>query len=148
MNKYEQFALISSMTDDERAYILTFGLGSKILFTIGSILSWICSTVAKYIMYRHLEKMKTDRRPITVLIIMAQIVDYFVQTFVIINYFMILSSGAGAVDFLNTFFNLRVSAYTYCWIYCYVTFFWIGYASYSDFGMALLRYFKLQFYCD
>ena len=140
MNEDEQFHLISSMTQDERAYFLTYDLGSKILFTLGVIISWICSTAAKYIMYRHLDKMKTDKHPITVLIIMGQIVDYVAQSFVIMNYFMILASGAGAVDFLITFFHLSVSGYTYCWIYCYITFFWIGYTSYSDFGMALLRF--------
>jgi hypothetical protein len=140
MNLEEQFHVMSSMTQDERAYILTYDLVPKIIFTLGAIISWISSTAAKFIIYKHLEKMKTDKRPITVLIIMNQIVDYIAQNFVIINYFMILASGAGAVDFFNTFFRLNVNAYTYCWIYCYITFFWIGYASYSDFGMALLRF--------
>ncbi len=45
-----------------------------------------------------------------------------------------------AVDFLNTFFKLNINVYTYCWAYCYATYFWIGYATYGGFGMALVRF--------
>ena len=128
------------MTQDERAYFLTLKQSSKLLLTAIVIVSWTCSTFMKYIVYKHFAQMKTDERPITLLIIMGQIVDYVIQTFISINYFMILASGSGPVDFLKSFFNLNINSYTYCWTYCYISLFWIGYTSYSGLGMAVARF--------
>ncbi len=129
------------MTEDERAYFLTLKFNEKLIFTLIVIISFTTSSIMKYVMYKQLEQMKVHERPVTILIIMGQVVDYIVQSFIVANFFMILSSGAGPVDFINTIFKLKISAYTYCWTYCYVTFFWIAFASYSGFGIALTRFF-------
>ena len=140
MTAEELFQLTESMTQDERAYFLTLNPNVKVGFTLIVIISLSFSSLMKYVMYKHLKRNKTNERPITVLIIMGQVVDYIVQIFIVANFFMILSSGAGPVDFINCVFHLNISAYTYCWTYCYVTFFWIAYASYSGFGIALTRF--------
>jgi hypothetical protein len=136
----ELFQFLKHMTQDERSYILTLDGSSKHFFTIIAILSWIFSTAMKYVMHNHLRTMKTEERPITFLIIIGQIIDYIAHTFVVANFVLILMSGAAPVDFLNTYFQLNIDAYPYCWTYCYITYFWIGYASYSAFGMALVRF--------
>ena len=136
----ELFQFMTYMTQDERAYILTLGLSSKLFFTLTAILFWICSTIMKCVMYNHLRRMKTEERPITILIIIGQIADYAVHTFVVANFFLMTVSGVAPIDFLNTFFQLNLNAYNYCWTYCYITYFWVGYASYSGFGMALVRF--------
>jgi hypothetical protein len=143
MKKEELFQLTESMTQDERAYFLTLTIIEKLIFTFIVIISWTTSSIMKYIMYKHIGQMKTYERPITVLIVMGQVVDLIVHSFIVANFFMILLSGAGPVEFINTYFQLNVSAYKYCWTYCYVTFFWIAYASYSGFGIALTRFLNI-----
>lgn len=139
METDERFEFVGSMTDDERGVFLKLSFFPRIIFASIIITIWMFGSLMKFVMFKYLNRVKIVERPINILIVISQTSDYILNTAIIIYFVIVAASGTSFVNFINDQFDADFSSYSFCWIYFYLTFFWISFYDYSGLGIAIFR---------
>ena len=98
MNNSELFDFLPFMIDDERAFIYTMPLSIRVSYLMTYIICGIWGSGMKFFLFFNLMQEKISERPINILIIIDQSIEYFGNIVVIVNtiikviYFLLLVS--------------------------------------------------------
>ena len=114
----------------------------KVLMHWIQVVIWAIGAIMKCVIFKSFKKI--FERPINILIILGQVLDFVPNTFIVANVLMMIPYSSSSVQFLDQYFGLKVNTNNYCWFYYYLSVFWTAYTNCSSLGIAIFRYILIR----